>query len=223
MAVNTLRVVAASRLLVAAMILAAVIATFAETASRIAINPFNFFGYFTVQSNLIGCCVLILSVVAFARDRSGSRVVLVARACATTYLIVVGVVYAVLLAPLGAAGGVPLPWANVVMHIVVPIYMAIDWVLAPDRQRIPWAALGVSVSYPLLWCLVVLIRGATDGWVPYPFLDPSNGYASVAFYVALITVVVAGVGAGVWALSRCARAPQAQNERGGLRRPRPTE
>ena len=33
-----------------------------------------------------------------------------------------------------------------------------------------------------------LVRGALDGWYPYPFLDPANGgYASVA--VSFVTIL----------------------------------
>ena len=190
------------RLVVAAAILVAVAATFLETASRTAINPFNFFGYFTVQSNLIGLAVLVLAALARPVSQRRADAITLARGCATSYLVVVGIVYAVLLAPLGAAGGVPLPWANVIMHVIVPVYFAADWLFAPDRRRLPWRRFWVLLVYPLVWCVVVLVRGATDGWVPYPFLDPSNGYGSVAFFVALITVVVSVVGVAVWGVSR---------------------
>ena len=43
--------------------------------------------------------------------------------------------------------------------------------------------------YPALWIGVVLARGATDGWVPYPFLDPKHGYGAVA---AICAVLAAG-------------------------------
>ena len=33
----------------------------------------------------------------------------------------------------------------------------------------------LHVLYPVVWIAVVLVRGATDGWVPYPFLNPEQG------------------------------------------------
>ena len=39
--------------------------------------------------------------------------------------------------------------------------------------------------YPLAWTVLTLIRGALDGWYPYPFLDPANGG-----YGALVTTTV---------------------------------
>lgn len=187
-------------MLVAAAIVVAVVATTIDTASRVSINPFNFFGYFTIQSNLIIAAVYGLT--ALSRENRDSRWLTLARACATTYLIVVGIVYALLLAPLGAAGGVPLPWANFILHILVPIYAVADWVLVGDRIRVSFRYLWVPAVYPLLWCGVVLVRGATDGWVPYPFLDPANGYPTVLLYVLVIAVVVVAVAVLVYWASR---------------------
>jgi hypothetical protein len=60
----------------------------------------------------------------------------------------------------------------------------------------------VSLIYPVLWVVVVLICGATDGWVPYPFLDPATGYGSVAIYCLAIAAFTILVAAGAWAVSR---------------------
>jgi len=56
--------VALARLAVAVAILAAIIATHAEAASRTSVNIFNLYGYFTVQSNLIGVVSLTASAIA---------------------------------------------------------------------------------------------------------------------------------------------------------------
>ena len=50
--------VASVRLALAALIAAAVVATFVTTAARTAIVPANFFGYFTIQSNVLAVPVL---------------------------------------------------------------------------------------------------------------------------------------------------------------------
>ena len=60
----------------------------------------------------------------------------------------------------------------------------------------------VVLTYPALWLLVVLIRGATDGWVPYPFLAPENGAASIAAVCLGIAATVLAAGALTTALSR---------------------
>ena len=179
--------------------LTAVVATFADTASRTAINPLNFFGYFTLQSNILTAIVLL--VVVF-RGRSHSRGLVLARACVTTYIIIVGLVYNTLLVGTPGGGGVELPWANFVLHVAVPIYVAIDWIFFGDRTRLPWNRFWLVLVYPIVWLIVVLVRGATDGWVPYPFLSPALGYGVVALHCVGISAAIAVVGAVVWALSR---------------------
>ncbi|OOB92041.1 Pr6Pr family membrane protein [Rathayibacter sp. VKM Ac-2630] len=192
--------VAVVRTLVALTVLTAVAATAADTASRTPLNPFNFFGFFTIQGNILLAVVLLITAgLSLARRPQGSGLVL-ARGAATGYIAIVGVVYNLLLA--GLAGGVTLPWANTVMHVLFPLYGVLDWLLIGDRPPLPWRRLWVVVVYPIVWLVVVLVRGATDGWVPYPFLDPANGYASVAAYVAAIALAFVLAGALAWAISR---------------------
>jgi polyferredoxin len=174
-------------------------ATSADTSFRQA----NFFGFFTIQSNLILAAVYLLSALAPAAPGEPTRSLV--RAAATTYIVIVGIVYATLLAPLGVAGGVPVPWANVVLHVVTPLYGIVDWLASRDRDRLPLDRLWVVLLYPAVWLVVVLLRGATDGWVPYPFLDPEQGYAAVAGYCLVILVAFLVVGAVVLWGSRVGR------------------
>lgn len=192
--------VATLRLVVVVVVVVAIVATFMDTAERATINPFNFFGFFTMQSNIIAALALLLAALATFMGRPQTRLLMFARACATTYIVIVGIVYNLLLA--GLEGGVSLEWANWLVHVAFPIYAALDWILFGDRTALPWKQLWVVLTYPVVWIIVVIIRGATDGWVPYPFLDPTTGYGSVAIYCIVIFIVTAIVGAGVFALSR---------------------
>jgi hypothetical protein len=199
---RSMRLVSAARLAVAALVVAAVVATVAEVGGRTTINPFNLFGFFTIQSNLLLALVLGVLGVRRLTGRPEGRWAMPARAAVVAYIAVVGVVYAVLLAPLGAAGGVPVAWANLVMHVVTPVYGVLDLLIAPDRRPLGGRTVGLILVYPLVWVAVVLVRGATDGWFPYPFLDPSTGYGRIAVFVLLIAVVVALAGALAVAASR---------------------
>ena len=194
-------VAGAARLLVAVLVAAAVGATFAATAP---VPLADFFGFFTIQGNLIGGVVALVGGVRLLRGSRPGTGWTVVRWCSATYLIVVGVVYWAVLAPLHAAGGVPVPWANLVLHGVVPAAALLDWLLVGDRVRPALRLLPLVLLYPLVWTSVVLVRGVTDGWVPYPFLSPAQGGAVVAAWVAL----VAGVFTGVAALLRLAPAPR---------------
>ncbi|MEP6478550.1 MAG: Pr6Pr family membrane protein [Rhodoglobus sp.] len=188
------------RLVVAVGAIVAIVATFFDTASRTAINPFNFFGFFTMQANIIITVALLVAAFATFAGRAQTPGLVLLRACATTYIAVVGIVYNTLLT--GLEGGVSLEWANTVLHVVLPIYAVADWILFGDRTAVPWKKLWLVVIYPIVWVVVVLFRGATDGWVPYPFLDPAQGYGVVALYCVAIAVATLVVAVGVWALSR---------------------
>lgn len=181
-----------ARLAWGAVTLVAIVVTFADTASKGPVNPFNFFGYFTVQSNTLLTVVAITAGVrGLIRPGRPPRWLVVLRSLATMCMTIVGLVYALLLAPLGAAGGVPVPWANWVMHVAGPLLVVADWVLSPDREPLPWRIAWLQLAYPICWTAVVLVRGATDGWVPYPFLSPTQGYGVVAVYVVLVVLIAA--------------------------------
>ncbi|WP_349903444.1 Pr6Pr family membrane protein [Parafrigoribacterium humi] len=180
------------RLAVAGLSGAAITATFLDTAARVTINPFNFFGFFTVQSNIFTAVVLFIVALVGLSGRRRSAGLNLAFAAATTYIVIVGIVYNTLLT--GQAGGIDTPWANTVLHVIAPLYVAIDWLLFGDRLRLAVKRLWTILVYPIVWLVVVIIRGATDGWVPYPFLDPANGYGSVAVYCVIIAIAFAVVG-----------------------------
>ncbi len=172
----------------------------------------NFFSYFTIQSNLLGALALGIGAVVLLHGRTPEpRGLTVLRACATSYLVTTGIVYNVLLRGIERPPDSWLPWSNEVLHLVMPMLVLLDWILAPGRNRLRWRVVGVIVAYPLVWTVSTMVRGPfvfsdvsqSYGWYPYPFIDPANGgYGSVAVFVVVIAVVIAAVGAGVVALSR---------------------
>ncbi|HEY5319801.1 MAG TPA: Pr6Pr family membrane protein [Galbitalea sp.] len=194
---------AAARAAAGILGLVAVIVTFAVTASRGPINPFNFFGYFTLQSNIgFAIVMLALAVDGFANRRQ-SELLLLTRGCVATYMIIVGLVYNTLLT--GLEGGVTVVWANIVLHVVVPIYALVDWLFFGDRPPLPWKRYWIVLVYPVVWLVVVLIRVGTDGMSFYPFLnfnDPKLGGGGVALYCVVIAIGFAAFGALIWVLSR---------------------
>nr|WP_276511554.1 Pr6Pr family membrane protein [Curtobacterium pusillum] len=161
----------------------------------------NFFGYFTIQSNLIIAGALAAAVVSSSRRRSATRVDLV-RGAATVYIATTGLVFNTLLAEAALAANFDLPWASDVMHKVIPAYAVLDWLLFADRGRLVLRQVWWFLLYPAVWLVVVLIRGATDGWVPYPFLDPDLGYGVVALYALGVAVFIALMGVLVVGMSR---------------------
>lgn len=87
---------------------------------------------------------------------------------------------------------------------MIPIYAVADWLLFGDRPALPFSKLWLMLIYPLIWLGVILVRGATDGWVPYPFLNPAQegGYLTVAVYALAIAAFTILFAYGAYALSR---------------------
>ena len=190
------------RLLAGLAILSAIIGQFVFTAGRATIKPFNFFGYFTIQSNIITMVAFLASAYFILSRKRQPIWVIYLRAIATTIIVLVGLVYNTLLAGASLAGSFDLKWSSNILHVIIPIYALVDWVLYADRKKLPYNKLWLVVIYPIVWLVVILIRGATDGWVPYPFLDPATGYGSVAVYCVAISAFTVLFGLAVFALSR---------------------
>ncbi|MFJ4175868.1 Pr6Pr family membrane protein [Microbacterium sp. NPDC089696] len=192
------RAVAVSRLSLGIGMLVLLAWTYVIGIPRSGANPFDYFGYFTNLTSL-ATAVLLIAVAALALG--GRRVPLwltAARGIAVACLIIVGLVYNLLVPGTGTAPA----WVSAILHTVVPLLALLDWTLVSDRAPLPWRRLWIVLPYPLLWLAVVLVRGVTDGWVPYGFLLPERGVASLVMHIVGLLAALLGAGALVWALSR---------------------
>ena len=212
----------AIRLLAAAVIMTALVGQFVTTvraaisADRdVATTIANFFSFFTILSNLIAVLALLAAVVWFwmrppHEDRE-PRGIAVALAGATTYLVITGVVYNLLLRGLPTADD-HVAWANEILHVVAPLFLVIDLLVAPTHRALRWRAVAVILAVPIAWIVYTLIRGpfvldpvrGVAFWYPYPFLNPNGvaGWGGVWAYVAGIAVTFVVVGTIVVAVGR---------------------
>ncbi|WP_141886116.1 Pr6Pr family membrane protein [Leucobacter komagatae] len=161
-------------------------------------TPFNFFGYFTNLTNLLAALTL---VACGALSRIGAPVPLplnLVRGVVTSCMLVVGVIYNTLIPGTGSAPW----WVSLLLHAIAPAFLLVDWACVGDRPPLPWRRLWLVLPYPLAWLGVVLIRGVTDGWVPYGFLLPSHGAPYVLAHVAGLLATLAFAACLVWLLSR---------------------
>jgi hypothetical protein len=196
--------VALLRLAAAAAIAAALVAQFTHSLTfQASVEPpaatlVNFFSYFTVQSNILSVVSLAIGAVVLLRGGSDGRAFGTFRVMVATYMTTTGVVYNTLLRGIPLPEGQIIPWSNEILHVMGPVLVLADWLLAPGRRRLDWTAIWAVVAFPLVWTVYTLIRGPIVGWYPYPFLNPDlapTGYLSVAFYMVLIAAVIGGLGA----------------------------
>ncbi|WP_347755564.1 Pr6Pr family membrane protein [Agrococcus sp. ProA11] len=218
------RVLLVGRALIALLILAAVIGqlitsvTFwtARGDESIPLNVLNFFSFFTIESNVLAMVVLgVLVAAQLGRPRIGRRfdVLLLS---VTSYMVITGIVYNILLRGIELPQGATLGWSNEILHLVAPLWMLADWLLSSGKRDVRFRDLGIVIVFPIVWLAYTLLRGpftmdqatGRDWWYPYPFLDPAshaNGYGGVAIMSVIIAVTVVLVAAGLIAYARWRR------------------
>ena len=192
------RVVGAARLIEGAAVIAILLLTFFQGGAVNGLNPFDYFGFFTNLTSLLTAVVLILVGARGMVGRAAPGWLAEARAVATACMLLVAVIYNGLVPGTGSAP----PWVSVTLHIVFPALLALDWLLIGDRGPMRWSRLWILAPYPVLWLVVVLVRGATDGWVPYGFLLPERGAGTIALTGFALLAVLGAAGALVWGASR---------------------
>ena len=188
----------------AALALAAILPQLNARAGRGALDPVNFFSYFTIQSNLIAIAALLWTAFIPSEQRTPAHDYV--RGAATTYITVTFIVFALLLADTDVDTAVP--WVDRVLHRVIPIVMVADWLIDPPRVKLALSDAWWWLAYPAAWTAYVMVRGALVGKYPYPFLDPANGgYGVVLLYCVAILV---GMLAVIWVITSVGNAMSAR-------------
>ena len=188
-------------------------ATFSQTGSLVG-TLWILLRFFTVITNL-------LVAVTMTRVATGRRISPSLLAGLTLAIIFVGIIYATLLHGLVALSGLALV-ADVLLHYVVPIAMAVYWLAFAPKIGLAWRDAALWCLYPLAYLFYVVLRGSVDGRYPYPFIDVTTlGYGRivlnslmllVAYLLAGLTLVALG---RAMAFRRGARGPLGQQTPSG--------
>lgn len=168
----------------------------------------NFFSFFTIESNVLAVVALACGgfwALAHRGTTAEPRWLAILLMCTSTYMIVTGVVYNLLLRGIELPQGSTVGWSNEVLHVVIPIILLADVLFAPRRRGLGWGAVGIAAIFPIVWVIYTLIRAnlviapasGKPSWYPYPFLDPAQpgGYGAVVLYVMLIAAIIIGTAA----------------------------
>lgn len=187
------RLLALTRIGFALLTLAAIVTQATSLAAEGVFNPTRFFLFFTVLSNLLALGVFL---------EGGRRQLIGAapvpdlwRGAAVVFMTVTFIVFAVLLRGLQEELQTNIVWVDSVLHRIMPVAIMADWLIEPPHRPLPYRRVIVPwLGPPLVWTAFTLVRGAVDGWYPYPFLDPANGgYGTVALYAVAITGLMLAV------------------------------
>ena len=148
-------------------------------------------GFFTVLTNAI---VAVIAGACAIRGEAGTLLTRPAtRAAVMVYILVVGVIFAVLLAGLRPLAGVHLV-VDDVMHRVVPVLFVLYWLFFVPKGTLRWREPLFWLIYPALYVAYSLFYGAATGRYMYPFADVNalgypralmNAAVILAFFLAL--------------------------------------
>lgn len=150
-------------------------------------GKFNFFSYFTVQSNIFVCIYLFfvsLSMLGVEKARKVAENPFVT-VSATVYIIVTGAVYCSGI-PLGFTP--PFTWDSpvhsmtsfiqVFHHMIIPPLMVLLLIFRKNTAKFNYKLLPLIGIYPFVYSLFSIIRGKISNpkFYAYPFYNPEFVY-----------------------------------------------
>ena len=149
--------------------------------------------YFTVLANL--AVALLFTAIASRPRWQPPRLI----GGVTIAIVLVGVVYATLLAGLlHLSGGAKI--ADLLLHRVTPVLVPLFWVGATRHGRLTHRDPAIWAAAPLAYWVYALIRGRSEGIYAYPFLDVArNGWPTTIVIALIIAAAFFAAGhAMVW-------------------------
>lgn len=152
--------------------------------------------FFTILTNLI-IAVVFLNKAVTGRGPGTSW-----SAALTLWIVIVGAVYWALLYR-GFPPSDPKFYTDHAFHTVVPVAVAVWWLVAAPRGRIAYSDAVKWLIFPLGYSVYVLIRGALTGAYPYFFVNVSDlGYLQVLANICGFAALFWVMGSALVLLSR---------------------
>ena len=194
------RSVAILRWLAAVAIFSSVVWQVTDRLAHNLFRPAEYFAYFSIQGTLIASVMLAYTGWLAWNGTPEKKQVTIARISATTYSVVIAVVYNALLR--GGAGDIRdagYAWPvvpNEIMHVWAAVLMLLDLLLIGGFAGLRFRAAFWVAAFPVAWLTFSVIRGILDGWWAYWFLDPTDegGVAGMFTYIFGITALMIGLG-----------------------------
>jgi hypothetical protein len=138
----------------------------------------DYFSFFTIETNLLVALVLTIFCARPQGEQFLTRPSV--KSALVVYIIIVGVVYAVLLRNLWHPHGVQF-LADMVLHDAIPILYPFYWLAFLPKGSLRWSDPVWWLVFPVLYFLYSMLRGAAFGIYLYPFFDVAqHGFARVA-------------------------------------------
>ena len=154
----------------------------------------RFFIFFTVLSNLLVAISLTIELAGrttvagqfFSRPSTSAAIAF--------YIVMVGLVYNVILRNVWNPTGLQ-KLVDELLHVVIPLLYAIYWIVFVRKGTLRWNHLLYWLIYPATYLFYALVRGAIEGFYPYPFMNVTElGYGQVLVNCAGLLIVFSIIG-----------------------------
>lgn len=152
----------------------------------------HFLSYFTIETNTL-LAFSLTAVLLFPATYLGRFFSKTSTATAiAVYITIVGLVYNLVLRKFSHAQGA-FRVDDELLHVFMPVSYLLYWFFLLPKKVLKWNSVINWLSFPFLYLIYILVRGAISGFYPYFFLDVKTyGYAQVAInsFVLLILFAV---------------------------------
>ncbi len=92
------------------------------------------------------------------------------------------------------------------LHVVVPALYFLYWILFVSKTSLKWKHALLWLSGPAIYFIYILIRGAIDGFYPYPMVNVNElGYLHVILVAAAAGIAIIALGLLLIAIARLQR------------------
>jgi hypothetical protein len=147
----------------------------------------RFFSFFTILTNILVALYFTSRIPIFSKIFFKKIFNAGALTALTTFIVVVGLVYQIILRNTWEPKGFQLI-IDELLHSVIPLFVLIYWLLFADITDLKFQNNKNWLWFPVLYFVSVLIRGHFSNFYPYPFLNvPKIGYFQILINFMIIS------------------------------------
>lgn len=130
----------------------------------------RFLIFFTVLSNLL--VAISMTAIAFAPTSAVGRFFSKSAVLAgiVVYMFIVGFVYNTVLRNIWSPTGRDRV-ADELLHVVMPLLCLLYWIFVAPKKGLQWKHAFYWLSFPAFYVAYALVRGSTEGFYPYFFIN----------------------------------------------------
>lgn len=156
----------------------------------------RFFTFFTILTNILVAFVFT-AIWLKPNKRLAFFTKFKTQTAVAVYIFVVGFVYNALLRFLWQPQGLQ-RIVDEMLHLMIPLLYCFYWFFKINVQPIHWKTILSWLIYPLVYLIVIMVRGTFSDYYPYPFVDVLKlGFPTVIVNCLLMTLFFGIVSAAV--------------------------